>query len=217
MFIEDKELHDIKSLLKGKKKPDAILLGLKKYFAEQFDCEIYAYICDKVTDGRLRLRFIVWDNATRQKFFKSTEKFFGVDDKKINAIKAEFSTLCIVNNCYKDYWEPKRYFAVPSEIESDLLEEVQNIVHPQISNYLNGIKSVKEIAFWFGTVHIFYETDADIELNRNNGLSDKIRNVIFQIKKAADEFGVCENGGVVFSSIQTLNEKFGGSMQHYFH
>lgn len=36
MFIEENELHDIKGLLKGKKKPDAILLGLKKYFAEQF-------------------------------------------------------------------------------------------------------------------------------------------------------------------------------------
>ena len=40
MFIEENELHDIKGLLKGKKKPDAILLGLKKYFAKQFDCEM---------------------------------------------------------------------------------------------------------------------------------------------------------------------------------
>lgn len=73
MFIEENELHDIKRLLKGKKKPDAILVGLKKYFAEQFDCEIYAYICDKVMDGRLRLRFFVWDNAAFERNKSSKE------------------------------------------------------------------------------------------------------------------------------------------------
>lgn len=185
MFIEENELSDIKRILKGKKKPDAVLLGLKKYFAEQFDCEIYAYICDKVSDERLRLRFIVWDDVAQQKFYKSTEKFYGTDDKKINGIKAEFSTLCIVNNLHKDFWKPNSYFAVPSEIKSDLLEEVPKIVFPQISNYLNGIKSVKKMALGFGTAHIFYETDADIEFNKNNGLSNKIEKDIFRIKKSS--------------------------------
>lgn len=216
MFINNNELKKIKGLLKGTETPDVILVGLKRYFIEQFNCEIYAYICDEVEGERLRLRFIVWDNVTRQKFYKSTENFFGVDAKKINEIKSEFSKLCRINNQYRDYWEPNRYFAVPSEIKSDLLNEIQKRIHPQITNYLDRFKSVKKVAFWFDSVHIFYELDADIEINRNNGVSGKIETDIFQLKKAVDEFGICKNSGVVFSSIQTLNEKFGGSMQHYF-
>lgn len=42
-------------------------------FIEHFDCEIYAYICDEVVGGRLQLQFIVWDDVTQQKFYKSTK------------------------------------------------------------------------------------------------------------------------------------------------
>ncbi|MBQ5333754.1 MAG: hypothetical protein J6K92_10960, partial [Oscillospiraceae bacterium] len=202
MFIKDNELRNIKKLIKGTETPDAILVGLKKLFLEHFDCEIFAYICDKVADGRLRLRFIVWDDATIEKFYKSSDNYYGCpDDKKINEIKSEFSKLCLINNLHKDYWESERYFAVPSEIRSDLLEEVQNRVQPQIADYLDKIKAVKKVAFGFGSVHIFYELDEDIESNSNNGVSDKIKTDIFHLKKVVDEFDVCNNSGVVFSSI----------------
>lgn len=216
MFNKGDELRKIKGLIKGTEMPDVILTELKKYFLEHFDCEIYDYVCDKVSDGRLRLKFIVWDYEAEKMFYKSSDNFYGPDKKKINEIKTEFSKLCLNNNLHSDYWEPDRYFAVPSEIKSDLLDDVQKRVQTQIAEYLDNIKAVKEVAFWFGSVHIFYESDEDIELNRNNGVSDKIETDIFQYKKAVDEFDVCNNSGVVFSSIQTLNEKFGGSMQHYF-
>lgn len=216
MFIADNELRTIKNLIKGTETPNAILAGLKNFFLEHFDCEIYAYICDKVADGRLRLQFIVWDYAEQEKFYKHSEGFYGPDKNKIIEIKTEFSKLCLKNNLHKDYWESDRYFAVPREVRSDLLDEVQKRVQPQIAEYLGKINIVKEVAFWFGSVHIFYELDEDIELNRNNGVSDKIEADIFNLKKAADELGVCNGSGVLFSSIQTLNEKFGGSMRHYF-
>ncbi len=216
MFLEDKELKHVKDLMRGTAKPDGVLTELKQFFLNEFSCEIYAYLCDVLADGRHRLRFIVWDEDNRKAFYIATDKYLGPDDRMIDKIKTKFSELCRTYQVHQDYRSPENYFAVPTEIKSDLLKEIQDKVLNHIRRYLENIKDVKKTAFCFGTVHVFYETDADIENNAENGLSDKIGNDIYKIKKAVDEFGACQNGGVIFSSIQTLNEKYGGSTQYYF-
>lgn len=60
------------------------------------------------------------------------------------------------------------------------------------------------------------ETDKDIELNSQNGISDDISENIAKIRQKYDEFGICGKKHIVFDSIQTLNEKYGGSFQNYF-
>jgi len=87
----------------------------------------------------------------------------------------------------------------------------------RIREYLNTISAICKVSFYFGTVHIFYEKDDDIEWYRTSGLSQDIEDQIMRMKSEVDEFHVCKDAGVVFTSIQTLNEKYGGSMYHYHH
>lgn len=68
----------------------------------------------------------------------------------------------------------------------------------------------------FQSVHIFYETDEQVERHKTDGVSDSLRKQIANIVKPYDKYNVFPNGvSCVFTSKQTLDEKYGGSMFAY--
>lgn len=65
-------------------------------------------------------------------------------------------------------------------------------------------------------VHVFYQTDQQIKDHETDGLSNRIEQICSEIVKRDDAFGVFEQGiKCVFTSKQTLDEKYAGSMFYY--
>ena len=215
-MLSKTEFHHILDLLRGTVKPDPVLSEMKKFFLEEFGCEIYDCIVNEVPDSEKRLCYAVWDREDQESFFCHKESYYGRDEEKDQMIKEQFSSLCRMKNIHKGYWDPEDYFAVPVTIADELLTDIQHKAEAKIKHYLDSFLSIRRYAFQFDTVHIFYKTDQDILRHEEDGLSDKIRNRIFEFKKEYDEFSVLEDAGVVFSSLQTLNEKYNGNMFYYF-
>lgn len=216
MFIDETDLLKIKSLMRKETEPDCILKELIPFFYDTFKCRLYDYLCFTSPDGRLGFHFVVWDKEAKDSFYIRTENFYGLDREKERLIKDFFSKLCIKYQMHPQYKDPSEYFATPTDIYSDLISELGQKTREEIEAYLQTRSEVKKTATFFGSLHIFYETDKDIELNSQNGISDDIIENIAKIRKKYDEFGIYGKKHIVFDSIQTLNEKYGGSFQYYF-
>ena len=216
MFLSKSEYQHTIDLLKGKEKPDYILSSLQDFFQREFDVRLYDYFTDEISDGEYRLRYIVWDESVHESFFTHTENFYGRDRKKEEKIKNEFSRLCQETDTNRPFQNPEGYFATPSTIADEILTDIQHKATEPIKQYLDTLEQVKRYEFNFDTVHIFYETDNDITAHENDGLSKEIANNILSIKQQFDDFSIITDGGVVFTSLQTLNEKFAGNMFYYF-
>ncbi len=65
-------------------------------------------------------------------------------------------------------------------------------------------------------VHVFYETDEDIAKNEENGLSSEIRKRISDILGEVEGFEGKRLGHAVFTSLQTLREKYDNNTYYYF-
>ncbi|MBQ8983527.1 MAG: hypothetical protein IJ079_08045 [Lachnospiraceae bacterium] len=217
MFLKKEEVDQVMDQMRGTQQPDAVLEGLQAFFEDRYSCRLYGYLCDRSALGKLRLRFLVYSNEDYERFCKHTAKVSGYHEKRIRAVREEFSRLCVENQVHESYQDPSAYLAVPATVGDDLVKRVQDLAEGRIREYLNTISVICKVSFFFGTVHIFYEKDDDIEWYRTSGLSQDIEDQIMRMKSEVDEFHVCEDAGVVFTSIQTLNEKYGGSMYHYHH
>lgn len=65
-------------------------------------------------------------------------------------------------------------------------------------------------------VHIFYFTDEQIQIHETDGVSNGLCQKCTDIVKVHDKYGVFSKGvSCVFTSKQTLDEKYAGSMFNY--
>ena len=215
MLLSEKEYLHVLDMMNGNNESDPIFTGFRDFFRKTFNCELYDYIVDKIDSERGRLRYVVWDTEIHESFFTRTKTYYGRDNEKEQLIKETFSRLCRQENMHSYFHDPARYFAVPETIKDELQKDIQKKAQQQIREYLNCLP-IKRYEFFFETVHVFYETDADIVRHEKDGMSAEIEKAIYQIKKPFDEFGALDDAGVVFSSIQTLNEKYDGNMFYYF-
>ena len=216
MLLSKSEYQHVIDLLSGKVTADPVLSEMKQFFRQQFDCELFDLIADRISDGKFRLRFIVWDRDDKEYFFAHSENSYGRDEEKENLIKEKFSRLCRKYGQFEDFHDPDNYFAVADTIADEIRTDVQRKAEPQIRKYLDTVVQVRRYEFYFDTVHIFYDTDNDISAHLKDGLSDKIEKMILELKNPFDVFSALTNAGVFFSSLQTLKEKYAGNLFYYF-
>lgn len=97
------------------------------------------------------------------------------------------------------------------EIKKRVLEQVQL-----------KIKAIHRMDIWkieifFESVHIFFETDEQVTCHQKDGVCETINNKIADIVRKYDQFGAFKDGiQCIFTSRQTLKEKYAGNMYYYF-
>ena len=216
MSLSPNEFQHTVDLMRGTIEPDSVLTAMQDFFRQEFDCELYDYFADTLPEGGNRLRYVIWDSEAGESFFIHTETFYGRDKEKENKIKEEFSRLCRQENILDSFHDPHEYFAVATEIADELRTNIQHQAEKEIRHYLETIPQICRYEFFFDTVHVFYQSDEDIERHHKDGLSQAISNRILELKKPYDEFNALVDSGTCFSSIQTLNEKYEGNVFYYF-
>lgn len=211
MFMTEKEFNKTVDLLSGRVEPGSLLAGLKVWAREDLQVEVYNYFCDHTSNGLLRLRLVLWDNAVERKMCDGPN----LDKKKQALIAEKFSQLARLHNVHSEYWDAKDIFVcyetIRDEIQKDILDRagagIRNIQHPDIW----------KIEIFFEGIHIFYETDEQVLRNRENGVSDEIKRQCTQFVKMYDVHNAFPDGAnCTFTSHQTLDEKYQGNMFYYY-
>ncbi|MBR6211280.1 MAG: hypothetical protein IKQ81_09035 [Clostridiales bacterium] len=104
-----------------------------------------------------------------------------------------------------------------TDIERDITEFLFRAKRDQIDTALKSYSQVREHMYSTPCVQVFYETDEDIAKNEENGLSSEIRNRISDILGEVEGFEGKRLGHAVFTSLQTLREKYDNNLFYYFH
>lgn len=208
------EIDDVIGLIRGQKAADGFLKDFRRYFREEFNLNLLAFFCKEDGD-RKKVELVMWDRPSIESFYISTDAYYGLDSIKTESIKKEFSFLCKKYNVHSNYFNVQDYIVVPKSIKEELAKIVLRKAETDIYFYLTAYPAVKKALVFDTTVYIFYETDNDIILYSENELSKTIENNICKMVSNADEFNVTENVCVVFTSVQTLNEKYHGNVYLY--
>ena len=212
MFMTEPEYKETLDLLSKSKKPTLLLEELDIWAREFLQAVVYNYFCDTTKNGLLRLRLVLWDFATERKMHDGPN----LDKAKQRKVAEKFAELARIYQIHQEYWDAEDIFVcyetIRDEIQKDILKRVgagiRKIRHPDIW----------KIEIFFENIHIFYETDEQIIRNQENGVSDNVKCQCSQLVKKHDVYNVFPQGAnCIFSSHQTINEKFHGNMFFYYH
>lgn len=213
MFLKDYEYNYLKECKSGTHDNEPMMVELREFFMDEFGVYLYGYICDK-TIIRNRLRYFV-DEDCKNVFVDMVEGFGNFDRVKEGKIKDKFSELCAKYGMFELFDNPDNYFAVPSEFDTEMKDEIMNLCISDIKKYLQSFDEIKLIDFCFNCVFIFYEKTEDVSGNKISGLSDEISKNVFGIIKEKDYLDAFKKPQIVFDSIQVLNEKYKGNLFYY--
>lgn len=211
MFMSEQEYNATLDLLNKKTMPSPLLKELQVWSRVVLQMEVYNYLCNTTVHGIPRMQLVVWDDAIREKLMDGPN----YDQHKQALVAEKFAELAGKYQMHGEYRDAKKIFVccetICDEIRKRILKqadrEITSIRHPDIWKITIGC----------GSVHVFYQTDEQITRNAQNGVSENIKKHCTQLVKRYDVHNVFPNGAnLVFTSQQTLNEKYAGSMFYYF-
>ena len=206
LYIKEHQIRKILDMINGRIPEDAVLQDMKAFFKEEFGINIFDYICERAKTGLLRMRIVVWDG-------KDMRPFFCRPDRELeNMIKDRFSRACREHGLNTEYYDPKDYFSVVTPLKHEVEQMLMNKeMMDKISALLRTFPEVKSHRFSIPTVHVFYETDADIENYEKSGLSTKIRDAISDLLGSLPGLEGRKMGDVRFSSLEEFEGRYKGN------
>lgn len=211
MFLNDEEYTHVLDLLDGKIEKSPLLEELTTWMKQEFDVTIYDYICDYIQNGQIRLRIVVWNLMVERSFYNG----YNYDSEKQKKIAGEFARLARKYNLHPEYHNEKDIFVCIEMVEDQIIRKTFDEVKPQILVFEKSV--IWKIVFEFTNISVFYETDEQVKHFEEIGLSDAIREKFSEILKANDKYNVFKDGVCcLFTSRQTLNEKYQGNLFYYF-
>lgn len=212
MFLEDYQLEQTLSMLNHKTKWKPILLkDLAEWAESELDFIVINYFLDTLSDNSPRIIILVWDDEDKSKFFDETHNY---DKAKQKLVREKFAQLAKAHDTYPQYQEPDEVFVCVDTLKDELESITLNAASNKILQQKGGI--IYDIIIALNAIHIFFETDKQIEENQKNGYCDRLQKKFTKILKKYDKYKLYSNGApCVFTSKQTLDDKYAGSTYYY--
>lgn len=210
MFLNDEEYEQVLALIDDRTPKSPLLQELTSWVKQEFNVDIYDYICDKTKNGLTRLRIVVWDYTVAGRFRNGAN----YDIKKQRKFQVKFSELARKYGIHPEYHKADTVFVCFETIRDQIAGKTLWNLKDHI--YALQKDDIWKITIIFESVHIFYETDAQIAAHEADGTSRMLKETITGIVRTYDRYQVFRDGvPCVFTSHQTLNEKYKGSMFFY--
>ena len=212
MFLSEQEYQHVLDLMEGRIVPGPLLKELAEWTGERFGVKVYDYICDQTTNGLTRLRVVVWDREVHDVFMDA-----GNYNKSIQMqFQEEFAFLARKYMVHPEYYDAEKIFVCWETVKDQIVSKELWLSRMEFFNLKLSRNDIWKIEIIFQSVHVFYETDDQVETHASDGVSEGLRRQISDIMRSADRYGVFKDGvSCVFTSHQTLNEKYRGSMFYY--
>ena len=206
MLLNEQQYQHAFHLLCRLEPKSLFLLEFEQWFQQTFHLKLYDYFYDQTHDNQSRLKLLLWNHQECQKMKKGIH----FDEIKQQKIGKQFVFLCQKHHISTKCPSIISYDTLEDEIRKRILNQVQKEIQSIHRPYIWKIKII------FDQVHVFYKTDEQCEACQQTGISQEINQKILDIVKPLDSFHVFhDNFSCVFTSQQTLNEKYDGKMFNY--
>jgi hypothetical protein len=210
MFLSDKEYQHVISIIDGKKKKSALLAELSNWTKENLHLVMYDYICDHTINGLTRLRIVLWNHEDAVTLRKEGNLDSAIQKK----FSKQFAILSRKYHKHRNYQNEDAIFVCYETI----CDEIQKRILTKASDSIQALKKddIWKIEIIFTSIHFFYETDEQIQKHELDGKSNALRLQCADIVKKYDNYAAFDEGvSCFFTSHQTLDEKYCGSMFYY--
>lgn len=211
LFLTDEEYNHVMDLIENRTVPTPLLAEFREWFFTRYGVRLYDYFCDNTADGLIRLRAVLFRSSDKGKLKSSLNPDRGVQ----NEIRNKFAQLAVRYGCHASYQFPADVFVCFETIRDEMAKRTIQLAKQEI-------KEIKHTDIWrievqFENVYIFYYTDEQVNSHMSDGVSDMIKNAAVKAVKRHDRYYMYDKGvKCVFTSKQTLDEKYAGNMFYYF-
>lgn len=213
MFLSEQEYQQVIALIDGKELPNEFLKKFKNWFKERFQLELYEFFTDHLDNGTPRLRLIIWDYESYRAMHD--QKSGNFDPKKQKIIRQEFALLAKENNSYQEFQDEDKVFVCYETIADEIAQRIFMIADKEIMKI--KLPDIGKIDICLNTVNIFYLTDQQLKTHKTDGENEEINKLVTNIVKPYDKYGVFNKGiQCVFTSLQTLKEKYDNNLFYYY-
>lgn len=210
MFLSEMDYNHIIDLMEEKTKPSPILSDLQEWFYDKYEIKLYDYICDTTNDGLIRLKAVLFGYEEQRKMCNGVN----YDTVKQHEIGNKFSELAIRYNCHIEYQNPEKVFVCYDTIRDEIVKRTLKQAEKRIKSIYH--KDIWKIEIVFEGIHVFYQTDEQMERHCSDDVNEMINNTVTNIIKPYDKYNIYKQGiSCTFTSKQTLDEKYAGSMYSY--
>lgn len=219
MFLSDEEYSYVIGLMDGTVRKSPLLEELADWAKQELGLDVYAFFCNDVRTDIRRLRIILWEIGEYEKqklWYYKENKRFGLNDKVQEKFQKEFAILARKFCMYPEYQDGRNFMVSYETIRDEIAKRIIKANSVKIRALALGHRDIWKIELIFGSVHIFYETDEQVQQHEADGVNSGLRQSCTDIVRGQDKFGAFSDGvSCVFTSKQTLDEKYAGSMFHY--
>lgn len=210
MFLTEEEYNHTLRLWRNQEYKRPILVELASWFESTFEMPIYNYLCDTTINGLTRLRLVLWNHEYERKMSDGVN----LDADKQKKIAKQFAELCNKYNQYPAYHKAENIFVCYETLEDELEKRILRSVASEIKAVSR--QDIWKIEIMLESIHVFFETDEQASRHLVDGVCDSINNEMTGILAKYDPFSIYQKGiQCVFTSHQTLDEKYQGSMFYY--
>jgi len=217
LFLNDFEYRETLSYLDHPFLRSALLKELDHWGQETLGVPILNWYCDQIGPGGTsrRLRLILWERADEERMMFHREGLYGYSPEIQRAAAFQFSTLARKYKAHRDYWDPDGFFMAFDTLRDEIQKRVLEKARPHLEALAEG--DVWRVMVHFGTIHIFYGTDEQLRQHEADGSCEALRQRCCDIVGPYDSRQVFDDGPpCLFTSHQTLEEKYRGNLFFYF-
>ena len=216
MLLSDEDYAYVIGLLDGRIQRSSLLEELADWAKQELGIEVFAYFCDYANAGFLRLRIVLWNEWESRKMEYHTERKCRLNPKIQKKFQVQFAALSVKYGMHPEYQDSRSIWVCYETIEDKIQSRILWGQREKILGLALRRRDIWKIDIIFSSVHFFYETDEQIQMHEKDGVSSALQQSCMDIVKEYDKFGVFSQGvSCVFTSKQTLDEKYAGSMFYY--
>ena len=220
MSVDNHTYQETLDLLKGRKSLSPMYAELKAWLYDEFRVTAYNFEFREMNwsyaPGKYRLFIQLSSKADYDSMFDggnySAEKQAAISEKLCElALQYHMPDVENYQNVFVAYCD------FSEEIRSDYNGKAYLLLKEELKEKYTR-HSVWDIIALFSSLTVFYQTDADIRLNQDNGVSKQIKDEYYDTLHRLDEFHVFsyEHFNVTFDSKENLDNNFEGNLFYYF-
>jgi hypothetical protein len=217
VLLDDDIYKETKEIVRGKRRQSPLVMELAEWFRIKYSVKVLNIQFSKLTgpqENRFRLYVIIENTNDYQKMYVSPSQ---PNEEYQAQIALEFRKLALKHK-FTDESSLENLFVIYNDFSDEAKTEANWGAAKEVTAQIKSkYPIVWDVISMFSGSVVFYNTDTDIGVNENNGLSKAIRDTYYSILKRYDEFNYFtrENISLRFDSKENLDKNYQGNLFYY--
>jgi len=123
MFLSDEQYIHAKELYENTTEPTPLLADLSAWALKKYGVNVIDYICDKRSDGKLRMMPVLWEDKEVDLF----RRCCNYNPKIQKDFAQKFAQLCRKHNMHREYTKISKVFIAYESLKEELEKRLMTV------------------------------------------------------------------------------------------